>query len=35
METVLIILGVIAALVIIGVIMMFPELKRYYKIRNM
>ena len=35
METVLIILGVIVAIIIIGIIIMFPELRRYFHIERM
>jgi hypothetical protein len=35
MEAVLIILGVIVAIVLIGTIMMIPELRSYFRIREM
>jgi hypothetical protein len=35
MTATLIVLGVIAAVVIIAIIMMIPELRRYFRIRKM
>jgi hypothetical protein len=35
MKTTLIILGIIGVLVIIGIILMIPELRRYFRIRKM
>jgi hypothetical protein len=35
MNTALIVLGVIAAIVIIAILVMIPELRRYFRIRKM